>query len=644
MARLFKVFTITLLLCAGSAYAQQSLAPSAQQARLAKQALSHARAKDFSALARTQKQLGSSPLDAYFDYHKVRDGLPNLSPNDVKAYQRKYADNPLANSIQNVATVAYGSNQRWASLLAIQPNEPNNITAQCYYWRAQYSQNPGKALKAVPDLWLSGESRPNACDPLFDAARKAGVINNDLVWQRIELALAKQNAGLIRHLTSFINGTRAQQSEFALQVLANPQRVLALPNQWPEPFKDKLKEIAVIKESQKSTTAGLTLLRKLTTAPAAMGQQSRLAAERQLVWLSVVRRENTNLRWVDQWLAAHGDDELFAQRARFAIKEQQWDSTEKWINQLSKSEQNDPRWQYWYGRALQAQGKQGAAKREFKKAAKRRTFWAFLAADQLNMPYAINNQAAPQTQLSNRAALQRIFWLRAIEEHGLVRSEWLHWLRQHPQEAPALANYALQQNWPALTVDAAIQMKDRDTLAWRFPLAHHEDFKRAAREENMDPYLLMAIARRESAYQYHVVSHAGAVGLMQVMPATARQVANWRGEAAPSQQQLMQPLRSIQLGSTYIKRQLSRFGNNRALSLAAYNAGPHRVNAWLTPQNLPYDVWIESIPFYETREYVQAVLVYRVLLEAAAKGDTAPRGTLLTPAEKKAMYNHHLLR
>src|SRR5699024_3916423 len=375
-----------------------------------------------------------------------------------------------------------------------------------------------------------------------------------------------------------------------------------------------------------------------------MGQQSRLTAERQLVWLSVVRRENTNLRWVDQWLAAHGDDELFAQRARFAIKEQQWDSTEKWINQLSKSEQNDPRWQYWYGRALQAQGKQGAAKREFKKAAKRRTVWAFLAADQLNMPYAINNQAAPQTQLSNRAALQRIFWLRAIEEHGLVRSEWLHGLRQHPQEATALANYALQQNWPALTVDAAIQMKDRDTLAWRFPLAHHEDFKRAAREENMDPYLLMAIARRESACQYHVVSHAGAVGLMQVMPATARQVANWRGEAAPSQQQLMQPLRSIQLGSTYIKRQLSRFGNNRALSLAAYNAGPHRVNAWLTPQNLPYDVWIESIPFYETREYVQAVLVYRVLLEAAAKGDTAPRGTLLTPAEKKAMYNHHLLR
>src|SRR5699024_11706139 len=121
-----------------------------------------------------------------------------------------------------VATVAYGSNQRWASLLAIQPNEPNNITAQCYYWRAQYSQSPDKALKAVPDLWLSGESRPNACDPLFDAARKAGVINNDLVWQRIELALAKQNAGLIRHLTSFINGTRAQQSEFALQVLANP--------------------------------------------------------------------------------------------------------------------------------------------------------------------------------------------------------------------------------------------------------------------------------------------------------------------------------------------------------------------------------------------------------------------------------------
>lgn len=644
MARLLKVLAIFTLLCTGGAYAQQSLTPSPHQAQLAKQALSHARAKNFSALATTQRQLGNSPLDAYFDYHKMRDGLPNLSPKEVEAYQKRYADNPLANSLQNVALVSYGSNQRWQQLLALQPNEPSNITAQCYYWRAQHNQNPGKAFKAVPDLWLSGDSRPSACDPLFDAARKAGVINHDLIWQRIELALAKQNAGLIRHLTSFINGTRAQQAEFAGQVLNNPQRVLALPNQWPEPFKDELKKIAIIKASQKNTADGLSLLRRLTTAPAAMGQQSRLAAERQLVWLSVVRRENTNLRWIDQWLAAHGDQDLFEQRARFAIKEQQWGDAIKWITHMDKENQNDPRWQYWHGRALQSQGKNSAAKREFKKAASRRTFWAFLAADQLNAPYAINNEKMPSTQLKNRAALQRIYWLRAIEEHGLVRSEWLHWLRQHPNDAPALANYALQQNWPALTVDAAIQMKDRNTLAWRFPLAHHDDFKRAAREENMDPYLLMAIARRESAYQYHVVSHAGAIGLMQVMPGTAKQVANWRGEATPTRQQMMQPLRSIQLGSTYIKRQLGRFGNNRALSLAAYNAGPHRVNAWLTPQSLPYDVWIESIPFYETREYVQAVLVYRVLLEAAAKGDNAPKGTLLTPAEKRAIYNHHLLK
>lgn len=644
MLRLILFSLSALLFLPHMAQAQQALTPSAHQAALAQQALSQARAKNFSALEATLRQLGPNPLDAYFDYHKVRNALPHLSVNEVKAYQRKYADNPLTGSIQNVALLSYGSHQKWRELLALQPQEPSNITAQCYYWRAQYSQQPSKALQAVPKLWLSGESRPNACDPLFDAARKAGVIDAGLVWQRIELALDKQSVGLMRHLTSFINGTRAEQSEFAQQVLANPNRVLSMPNHWPEAFKDELKSVAVQKQAQSNTTEGLALLRKLTTAPAAMGQTRRHEAERRIIWLSLVRREHQNISWIDQWLSLHGDDELVSQRVRYAIEKQHWKDIEKWVQKLSPEASNDPRWQYWHGRALQQQGKKRAAKREFAKAAERRTFWAFLAADHIQAPYAINNEAPPKTQLTRRAALQRIYWLQAINEHGLVRNEWLHWLRQHPDESAALANYALAENWPALAVDAAIQRKDRNTLAWRFPLAHHQDFIRAAREEKMDPYLLMAIARRESAYQYHVRSHAGAIGLMQVMPGTARQVANWRGEPAPSTHELMQPLRSIQLGSTYIKRQLERFSNNRVLSLAAYNAGPHRVNDWLTETTLPYDVWIESIPFYETREYVQAVLVYRVLLEAAAKGTQAPKGTLLTSAEKKARYNNRLAR
>src|SRR5699024_8070559 len=248
MLRLILFSLSALLFLLHMAQAQQALTPSAHQAALAQQALSQARAKNFSALEATLRQLGPNPLDAYFDYHKVRNALPHLSVNEVKAYQRKYADNPLTGSIQNVPLLSYGSHQKWRELLALQPQEPSNITAQCYYWRAQYSQQPSKALQAVPKLWLSGESRPNACDPLFDAARKAGVIDADLVWQRIELALDKQSVGLMRHLTSFINGTRAEQSEFAQQVLANPNRVLSMPNHWPEAFKDELKSVAVQKQ------------------------------------------------------------------------------------------------------------------------------------------------------------------------------------------------------------------------------------------------------------------------------------------------------------------------------------------------------------------------------------------------------------
>src|SRR5699024_12731473 len=201
----------------------------------------------------------------------------------------------------------------------------------------------------------------------------------------------------------------------------------------------------------------------------------------------LVTRVIQTFRLTDNWLSLYGDGALVSLRVRYAIANQHWKDIEKWVQKLSPEASNDPRWQYWHCRALQQHVKKRAAKREFSKAAERRTFWAFLAADHIQAPYAINNDAPPKTQITRLAALPRIYWLQAINEHGLVRNEWLHWLRQHPDESAALANYALAENWPALAVDAAIQRKDRNTLAWRFPLAHHQDFIRAAREEKMDP-------------------------------------------------------------------------------------------------------------------------------------------------------------
>lgn len=627
------------------AYANNALEPTSSQASTAKKALQAARSKNFTQLERYQRQLGSHPLQAYFDFHKISHGLPNLNANEVKQYKQKYADTPLADSIHNMAVRSYGKSNKWSSLLAIQPNEPSSTEAKCYYWRAKYDSAPEQALNAVPDIWLNGNSLPNACDPLFKKAGDQNVLTQERIWQRLLLAFENRNLGMVRHLTVALKGERKKQGEFAQEILKDPEHVLVLPNHWPENVKDTFKKVALLAQVDKDTTKGVQLLQKLTIAPASMGTEALLEAEHKMVWYIIIRNNKLHGTWADQWLEQHGDDELLQQRVRQAIREQNWPQVTYWLNQTSQELRQDPRWQYWAGRALQEQGKKRAANKEFKKAAANRTFWGFLAADQINAPYALNDEAAPkQSNPPKRDALKRIHWLMAMDETGLARSEWLHWVRQHQGDGPALANYALAQQWPAFAVDTAILLQKHNTLAWRFPLAYASEFQRVGKELKEDPYLFMAISRRESAYQQHVSSHAGAVGLMQIMPGTAKQIANWRQEPAPTAKDMKNPLKSIQMGSTYMKRQLEKFNDSRIIALAAYNAGPGNAAAWLGEHSMPYDVWVESIPYYETREYVQAVLSYRVLLEANAKKQTAPKNTLLTKAEKKMKYDQRLLK
>ena len=109
-------------------------------------------------------------------------------------------------------------------------------------------------------------------------------------------------------------------------------------------------------------------------------------------------------------------------------------------------------------------------------------------------------------------------------------------------------------------------------------------------------------------------SHAGAVGLMQLMPATAKETARRYGISLNSANDVLVPERNIALGTAYLAQLHDQFQGNRVLASAAYNAGPGRVRQWTRGiGSLPSDVWIENIPFDETRQYVQSVLSYAVI-------------------------------
>jgi soluble lytic murein transglycosylase len=194
---------------------------------------------------------------------------------------------------------------------------------------------------------------------------------------------------------------------------------------------------------------------------------------------------------------------------------------------------------------------------------------------------------------------------------------------------------ATQKGWYRMAIDAAARAQVWDALDQRFPTPYQDIFKKNAALRQVSSTELMAIARRESAFFAGAQSPVGARGLMQIMPATGREVASSL-QQRHSQSDLFDVDHNVLLGSAYYRQLLDRFGGNRIFALTAYNAGPHRVARWRNKagQGIPVELWVETIPYKETRNYVQAVLSYNVVFQYM-QDDTQ---ILLTPLEQEASY------
>lgn len=578
-------------------------------------------------------------LQDYLDFHRLRADLNTIPVDDVLAYLRRFDQSPLSDSMRRVALQHYGERQNWSALRAVSAGVPGTLALRCYYFQAMLEHEPERALREASALWLSGQSRPPTCDPLFDAMADAGLKNDDLIWQRMLLAHEANNPGLMRYLRSELsNDDWRSRADTLLDLYQTPARVRYLeagPNHA---------DIAVTtlfrlaeQQPQEARIVLPMLARRFD-----LDDTQRTRISDRIAWFSVIRDITENRPWLDSYMADHRDPRLLEQRIRRAIAEQDWPAVQRWIGQLDKNILDNPRWQYWLARAHEQQQAPETAEQHLRQAATGRSFWGFLAADKLGLPPALNVQTPPSptvalNERSNRT-LERVTLLLAIGEAGHAREEWLHLLRHldDEQQQNTLATTAIERGWYHLAIETALHSGRHDFLDWRFPAARLEDFQHAGKKHGVDSWLLMAIARRESAFNPRAQSHAGAQGLMQLMPGTARDMARQAGLRLNGNDAVFEPGTNIELGSRYMANMLQRYAGNRVLALAAYNAGPHRVDRWLDDNPTPFDVFIESIPFYETREYVQAVLAYRVIFSRHQNQTSLV--ALLEPREMSGVY------
>ncbi len=331
-------------------------------------------------------------------------------------------------------------------------------------------------------------------------------------------------------------------------------------------------------------------------------------------------------------------DNLDAQerRLRAAIGRRDWARVAEWVRRMPDQVEKRDRWLYWQGRAEAALGQDAAAQASFAAAARQRSLWGLLAADRLGLPYNLDSRPVPADpdrlqRLAAAPALERIRELRHLGRDADMRREWRTLTRDMDvPDLQAAATLADGLGWHDQAIFTLVRADYWDDLGLRFPLAYRDLVEEQAWQTGLSPDWIYGVIRQESVFNPSVASHAGALGLMQLMPGTARDLAVESGDPAPGRGAILEPERNINLGSTYLARMRDRFGHP-ALATAAYNAGPRRVAGWLPDQCTEADLWIAAIPFPETRGYVERVFAYRIIYRARLGLEPLRLSDLLPP-------------
>ena len=315
-------------------------------------------------------------------------------------------------------------------------------------------------------------------------------------------------------------------------------------------------------------------------------------------------------KWRDEQIRQLQTDNLTERRLRMAI----WQKTDlsPWLNSLTTEGKAKQEWRYW-------EAKQDISKNIEKLTAlsKERGFYPMLAAAQLKQAYKVDFPVAPSFTVEEQLPFEQVFAmireLRELGRNGLAKQRWRILLDNADFTTQLkLAEYAENQQWFELAVDASIVAKAWDYLSLRLPNAYSEYFNAALQNLNISKTFAMAIARQESAWNPMAQSSANARGLMQLLPSTAKLTAENNQLPYQGEQDLFKPLNNILLGTAHLNELNGKYPNNRILIAAAYNAGANRVEKWLSRANgkLALDEFVASIPFYETRGYVQNVVTY----------------------------------
>ncbi|OFZ67510.1 MAG: transglycosylase [Betaproteobacteria bacterium RBG_16_56_24] len=575
-------------------------------------------------LERYAQRLKDSPLEVYVSYYLLQLDLKRadtrVAPSKVEAAVKEFLarpeDTPVIGLLRAEWLKLLGKRQQWDSFDAEYPflvNDDPELT--CYALQSMRRKDEQVALLEARRLWFSGKGQPESCAVLFEDALSAGIIVEEDVKQRLRLALEAGNVSLAQQLIVRLEGNNSAMSAALKRAAADADGYLRKPPQ------------DILIDERQRVIALFALQRLAKQSPElAFARWEKISFhftedEKHYFfgWLGYEAARNLDgraLQWYKAAASAPLNEQQMVWRIRAALRAQDWTEVSAGIDAMNPQQQQEPAWQYWKARALQELQMAIAARQIFVSLSGKYSFYGQLAAEELAGSPVLSETAPtykPDDQaIAEMKALPGVQRTMALYRMGLrteALEEW-RWLVHHLNDHELLtaAEIARRNEMYDRAIGAADETVSVHDFSLRYLAPYRDVLQAHIREHGLDEAWVYGVMRQESRFVTGAKSEAGAAGLMQIMPATARWMAQRLGLKSYRKALIHQLDTNLRLGTYYMKTVLSQSDNNPVLASASYNAGPTRARQWRGDQPLEGAIYTETIPYEETRDYVKKVM------------------------------------
>lgn len=574
--------------------------------------------------------LARHPLSGWLEFAALRHDPDVVTSAQARDFLRRHDGQAVAAQFRTLWLAALARRQDWPTFLAAwQPTD--SVALQCAHLQARQATGRLDAAwtEQAQAIWRKGaKSLPDGCDPVFNVLATQGGLPAALRWERIEAAAAERQTGVMR---SAARGLPTDEAALANDYAAFIDAVHPRALNWPKT--DRSRRMAahgLAKLAQSDPDTAERLLPQYADA-LGMGDTERGQVLYQIALWTVASYGPDSARRLGNVPESAYDERLHEWRVREAMSRGDWPAALAALQKMPPSQRTDSRWRYFEARMSEKTGDRTGAQRLFREAATSPTFHGFLAADRLGQDYALcawipRDPPDAKQAVARDPAIVRAMELWQLERPGWATAEWNEALSRFNDAQRRIAVEVARDNgwFDRAVFSLGRQPEEQRLYELRFPLHHGDTIRREAARHAIDPAWVAAEIRAESIFNPKARSGANAMGLMQVLPGTGAGVAKRLGIPYAGASSLYDADTNIAIGTAYLREMEDKYGVPY-VAIAAYNAGPAPTARWQSQRpGFDPDLWIETISYKETREYVARVLAFSVIYDWRLNGNALP--------------------